>query len=148
MLNNNETNEVVSQESLNSDSLTKWIAASGYIFSITDSLLTNVMENYQFYFFGYKVSLITIIPFLIFYYINKDKSPLFVSRHIKKSVQFYVLYIVWSVVNGVFLSSIGSGLVYSVLGTFSLSLVMLIVLVWLCIRSGQGIIKVFSNVDA
>lgn len=121
----------------------KWLAAGGYIFALTDTFLSQLVGFYQFYFFGFLVCLPTLVPFIIFYFINKSHEQPIVARHLNSSVRLYGIYAIWSVVNGVLLSGLGANITYALLGV-GISLVMLGVLIWLAVRCGQGIIAAFN----
>ncbi len=121
----------------------KWLAACGYIFALTDAFLAQLVGFYQFYFLGFPVCLLTLVPYVIFYYINKSHEQPIISRHLSSSVRLYGIYVIWSVANGVLLSGVGTNITYALLGV-GISIVMLGVLVWLAIRCGQGIIAAFK----
>ena len=121
----------------------KWLASSGYIFVLADAFLSQIFGFYQFYFFGFLVCLLTLVPFVIFYYINKSHEQPIVARHLNSSVRLYGIYAIWSVINGVLLSGIGTNITYALLG-IGISIVMLGVLVWLAVHCGQGIISAFK----
>lgn len=121
----------------------KWLAAGGYIFALTDAFLSQLVGFYQFYFFGFLVCLITLVPFIIFYFINKTHEQPIVTQHLNSSVRLYGIYAIWSVANGLLLSGVGVNLTYALLGV-GISITMLGVLVWLGVRCGQGIIAAFK----
>jgi uncharacterized membrane protein len=121
----------------------KWLASGGYIFALTDAFLAQLVGFYQFYFFGFHVCLITLVPFVIFYYINKSHEQPAVAQHLKSSIRLYGIYAIWSIANGILLSNIGTNIIYALLGV-GISIVMLGVLIWLAVRCGQGIIAAFK----
>ena len=122
---------------------TPWLAAAGYMFVLADAYLTHLMGFYQFYVFGILVCLPTLIPFILFVQINSAPTQPLVAEHRRTAIRLYGIYLVWSVLDGVFLSGIGRGLILTVLG-IGLSLCMTGVLIWLSLRCMQGIIKVFK----
>ena len=122
---------------------TPWLAAAGYMFVLADAYLTHLMGFYQFYVFGILVCLPTLIPFILFVQINSPPTQPLIAVHRRAAIRLYGIYLVWSVLDGVFLSGIGRGLILTVLG-IGLSLCMTGVLVWLSLRCMQGIIEVFK----
>jgi len=122
---------------------TTWLAGAGYMFVLCDAYLTQMIGFYQFYVFGILVCLPTLIPFILFVQINSSPTQPLVAVHRRAAIRLYGIYLVWSVLDGVFLSGIGRGLIITVLG-IGLSLCMTGVLVWLSLRCMQGIIEVFK----
>ncbi|MBU0750717.1 MAG: hypothetical protein KJ787_00265 [Gammaproteobacteria bacterium] len=120
----------------------KWLAGGGYMLVLADAFFTQLLGCYQFHLFGYLVCLLTLAPYLIFYFINRVHSQPLVVAHVLASMRLYLVYVGWSVLNGLLLSGIGTNLVYAAMG-LGISLVMLGVLAWLSIRCGQGIIAAF-----
>lgn len=121
----------------------KWIASGGYIFVLVDAFLTQLLGFYQFNLFGFLVCLLTLVPFIIFYSINKSHEQPIVVIHLKSAIRIYVFYASWSVINGILLSGVGTNLIYALLGV-GISIFMLGVLVWLAVRCGQGIVSAFK----
>ncbi|NOR69011.1 MAG: hypothetical protein GQ532_04845 [Methylomarinum sp.] len=123
----------------------KWMAAMGYIMVIADSFSAQLIEFYQFYMFGYYVNLVTLLPLIIYYKINKAHQEEFIANHLKRSIKIYYWYIAWSVFSGLFFES--NNLWVQMVGV-AVTWLMLFVLIYVATSCGKGIIQVFKEQSA
>lgn len=121
----------------------RWMASAGYILVLLDSFTAQLLDFYQFYFFGWQVCLLTLLPSVIFYFINKAHPLTVVRGHLQQAARYYGIYVGVSIVNGVLLSGIGTNLSLLLIGV-GISIVMLGLLIWLGVRCAQGIIAAFK----
>lgn len=124
---------------------TKWMAAIGYILVIADSFSTQLFNFFQFYLFGYYINLVTVVPIIIYYSINKSHADRFIVDHLKRSVRVYFWYIAWSVVSGVLFES--NNLWIQIAGV-GVTWLMIFVLVYVSVSCGKGIIRSFKEEPA
>lgn len=120
----------------------KWMAAVGYILVIADSFSTQLFNFFQFHVFGYYVNLVTLTPLLIYYAINKSHSDQFIADHLKRAMRVYLLYVGLSVVSGVLFESNNMWVYVAGVG---LTWLMVIVLVYITVRCGKGIVRSFKE---
>ncbi|WP_404418671.1 hypothetical protein [Marinospirillum sp.] len=120
----------------------KWMAAVGYILVIADSFSTQLFNFFQFHFFGYYVNLVTLTPLVIYYAINKSHSDQFIATHLKRSMRVYFWYVGLSVVSGVLFEPNNMWLYVAGVGVTWL---MVIVLVYITVSCGKGIIRSFKE---
>jgi len=120
----------------------KWMAAIGYILVILDTFSTQLFNFYQFYLFGYYINLATIVPLVIFNIINKSHSNQFISTHLKRSMQIYFWYIIWSILSGILFES--NNLWLNIAG-IGITWLMLFIMVYVAISCSKGIIRSFKE---
>jgi len=123
----------------------KWMAAMGYVLVIADAFSTQLLNFYQFYFFGYRINLVTITPLVIYYAINRSHPVPHVASHLKRSMVIYFWYIGWSIFSGVLFEA--NNLWVKIAGV-GMTWLMLFVLVYIAISCGRGIIRAFRGEPA
>lgn len=121
----------------------RWLAAAGYMLVVADCLFAQLMGVYQFYIFGWQVCLLTLLPLVVFYFVQRGSEQDVVVMHLHAALRLYGIYIAWSIVNGVLLYGVGADLMTLLLG-IGISVVMFFVLIWLVVRCAQGIIAAFG----
>lgn len=121
---------------------TKWMAAMGYILVILDSFSTHLLGISQFYFFGYYINIVTLVPLIIYYAINKAHENEYIAHHLSRAIHVYYWYVGWSVVSGVLFES--NNLWLQIAG-IAVTWLMLFVLIYISISCGRGIIRSFKE---
>ena len=89
----------------------KWMAAIPYFLVMLVVVNGSVMGNYDLYFFGVQLSLITLIPYLVYHFVNRNHENEFIATHTKKAMKIFKIYFILAIVLGVALNFMGFGLV-------------------------------------
>jgi len=118
-------------------------AASGYFLVLLDTLSTQILDIYQFSFFGYYVNLFTLIPWLVFQAVNRNHRDLRVRSHVTRSRKIYFWYILWSIVSGVFFEPIN--LYYYIFSGIAVTFLMIIVLIYVIFTTTRGLVRAFKG---
>jgi hypothetical protein len=121
----------------------KWTAAGLYMLVLADSFSAQFLEMAQLRLVGYYVNVITLTPLVVFYAINKAHSQQFVREHVRRALVIYWWYVGWSVPSGIFFES--NNLWVQLFAGSSVTILMLLVMIYVAVASGRGIIRVFRN---
>jgi len=87
----------------------KWMAAIPYLMVLLIVLNGDVLGNYDINILGIKLSLLTFLPFIIYYFVNRDHENEFISVHVNKSMKYFIRYFVFSMLLSIIVTILGYG---------------------------------------
>ncbi|MCG5539325.1 hypothetical protein [Halorhodospira sp. 9622] len=91
----------------------KWMAAAPYLLVMLIVLHGPVLGYYDINIFGVQLSLITLIPYLIFHFVSRNHPVDFVAVHTKHAMSIFLVYLLIFVVLSVSMAVYGFGVVSS-----------------------------------
>ena len=128
------------------------MAAIPYILVLIAILSGDIYGNFDINIFGLRLSLSTLLPIIIYYYVNKDHEVNLISLHVKKSMNYFIKYILISSLLSILVTALGYGVLKfdpialftsGILGlTFVLPFI--VIVIWAIIRSTIGCINAFK----
>ena len=142
---------LMGQENMDVDKV-KWMAAVPYLLVLLIVVNGNVLGNYDIYIFGVQLSLLTLIPYLIYHFVNRNHKIDFISLHTKRAMSVFIVYFVYTIVIGIVMNILGLGIVtldpfllstYGIFGLLS-SLLLFAVVLYAIITATQGSIRAFK----
>lgn len=134
------------------DDKVKWMAAIPYILLLLMILNGNLLGNYEIDFFGVQLSLITLLPYLIYHFVNKNHKIEFIALHTRKAMSLFLKYFIFTVILSIALNMMGFGiLALNPLLLFSggfigllLILPFFIIIIYTLVAATKGCIKAFK----
>lgn len=94
---------------MNTDKI-KWMAAMPYLLVLLIVINGNILGNYDLYIFGVQLSLITLIPYLIYHFVNRNHESEFIATHTKRAMSIFIKYFILAILLGIIMNIMGFGL--------------------------------------
>ncbi len=88
----------------------KWMAAIPYLLVLLIVINGNILGNYDLYVFGVQLSFITLIPYMIYHFVNKNNENEFISTHTKRAMSIFIKYFTLTIVLGIVMNIMGFGI--------------------------------------
>jgi len=71
---------------------TQWISAISYMLVLLMVICGYFLENYDLNIFGVRLHLIILIPYLIYYFVNRSHKVEFIALHTRKAMRIFLGY--------------------------------------------------------
>lgn len=128
------------------------MAAVPYLLVLLIVFNGNILGNYDLYFFGVQLSLITLIPYIIYHYVNRNHENEFISAHTRRAMNIFKKYFVLTIILGIVMNFMGFGLavvdpvVFFTSGIIGMALLLplFVVVIYAIITSTLGSIRSFK----
>lgn len=139
---------------MNTDKI-KWMSALPYLLLLLMVVNGNILGNHEIDFFGVQLSLMTLVPYLIYYFVNKNNENDFIASHTKKSMSVFIRYFFITVMLNIILNIMGLGILLANSFMFFgagavgliLSLPLFIVIIYTLISAVKGSIRAFKLIQ-
>ena len=133
----------------------KWMAAIPYLLLLLIVINGNILGNYELYFFGVQLSLITLIPYLIYHFVNKNHDNEFIALHTKMAMGIFFKYFLLTAILSIILNVMGFGVIISnpfvIFGAGAIGMLLMlplfIVVVYTLVVATKGSIKAFKLIQ-
>jgi hypothetical protein len=130
----------------------KSMAAIPYLLVLLIVINGSILGNYDLYFFGVQLSLITLIPYLIYHFVNRDHAISFIAIHTQKAMSIFFKYFILTIILGIAMNIVGLGIATANIallftsGKVGLLLILplIIVIVYAIISTTLGSIRAFK----
>ena len=91
----------------------KWMAAVPYFLLLLMIINGNILGNYEINVFGVQLSLITLLPYLIYHFVNRNNENEFIALHTNRAMSIFIKYFVLTVLLSIILTFMGYGVAMS-----------------------------------
>ena len=88
----------------------KWMAAIPYLLVLLIVINGNILGNYDIEVFGVQLSLITLLPYLIYHFVNRNHDTEFISVHTKRAMSIFLKYFILTIVLSIVMTIMGVGI--------------------------------------
>ena len=88
----------------------KWMAAIPYLLALLVIVNGDILGNYDLNLLGVRLSLITLIPFLIYHFVNRDHTNTFIASHTKRAMRIFLRYFLVTILLQIALAIMGLGI--------------------------------------
>ena len=93
---------------MNTDRI-KWMGAIPYLMVLLIVVNGDIVGNYDVNILGMKLSLLTFLPFIIYYFVNRDHDNEFISVHVKNAMRYFLRYFVVTMLLSISVTIFGYG---------------------------------------
>jgi uncharacterized membrane protein len=95
---------------MNTDKI-KWMAAIPNLLVLLIVINGNILRNYDLYVFGIQLSFITLIPYVIYHFVNRNHDTEFIAIHTKRAMSIFIKYLILTILLGIVMNIMGLGIV-------------------------------------